>query len=71
MDEVSGAEMSESRKNSGVFFLLGVLAFLAGVAFWIISGRGSAAVNFACSSVVFAVAWFFERMRKRSEGNQD
>ncbi|MET9293691.1 hypothetical protein [Streptomyces sp. NPDC003077] len=60
--------MSESRKNSVTFFLLGVLAFLAGIAFWITSGRASAAATFACSSVVFAGAWFFERMTKRSEG---
>lgn len=54
----------ESRRESVAFFLLGVLGFLTGVIFWIASGRASATTTFACSSVVFAGAWFFERAER-------
>ncbi|MFM9615821.1 hypothetical protein [Streptomyces niveiscabiei] len=63
--------MNEPRRNSVPFFLLGVLGFLAGLAFWAFSGRGSATVSFACSAVVFAGAWFFERIAQRDAVNQD
>ncbi|MFE0704128.1 hypothetical protein [Streptomyces sp. NPDC058872] len=63
--------MSEPRKNSVAFFLLGALAFVAGIAFWIVSGRASATLTFACSCVVFAGAWLFERIAQRTENGQD
>lgn len=63
--------MSEPRKNSVAFFLLGVLAFLAGITFWVAAGRASATVTFFCSSVVFASAWLFERIAQRNEGSQN
>ncbi|MFE4370528.1 hypothetical protein ACFRMN_20250 [Streptomyces sp. NPDC056835] len=59
--------MSESGRNSGAFFLLGAVAFITGIVFWIVSGRAASTVSFACSSVVFAGAWLFERISRRGE----
>ncbi|MER7759068.1 hypothetical protein [Streptomyces sp. NPDC097619] len=59
--------MNEPRKNSTAFFALGLLGLLAGVVFWLVDGRDAATVPFACAAVVFAGAWFFERVSHRDE----
>ncbi|WP_432066403.1 hypothetical protein [Streptomyces sp. C10-9-1] len=60
--------MNDPRRNSGAFFVLGALAFAAGLGFWAMAGRASATVSFACSAVVFAAAWLFERIGSRDDG---
>ncbi len=62
-----GVTMSESRKNSGAFFGLGAISFVTGIIFWGVSGRADSALFFACSSVVFAGAWIFERISRREK----
>ncbi|MFE1782414.1 hypothetical protein ACFW9F_07425 [Streptomyces sp. NPDC059506] len=57
--------MNKSRNNSGAFFALGSVAFVAGVAFWAVLGRGESEPFFACSAVMFAAAWGFERISQR------
>ncbi|MER8232541.1 hypothetical protein [Streptomyces sp. NPDC094049] len=63
--------MNESRRNSTAFFFLGVLGLLTGIVFWATSGRASATVTFACSAVVFATAWFFERTSRHDDGDRN
>ncbi|MFJ9660502.1 hypothetical protein ACIRPR_21385 [Streptomyces griseoflavus] len=54
--------MSEAGRNAIAFFVLGILAFVTGIVFWAVSGRADAMLSFACSAVVFAGAWLFERL---------
>lgn len=51
--------MNESRSNARAIPALAVLAFVAGVVFWIARGSGAAAAMFACSAIGFAASWFF------------
>ncbi|MFD5495066.1 hypothetical protein ACFWH4_19725 [Streptomyces sp. NPDC127091] len=53
--------MSEMRKKSVTFAVMGCVAFLMGIVGWAVWGRFQAMGSFMSSAVIFAGAWLFER----------
>ncbi|MFI8367663.1 hypothetical protein [Streptomyces sp. NPDC085466] len=63
--------MNESRSNAKIMPVLAVLAFVAGIAFWVMRGARESAAMFACSAVIFAASWFFAVRAARGDEEQN
>ncbi|MEV0690431.1 hypothetical protein [Streptomyces sp. NPDC050388] len=53
--------MSEAKRYSVMFAFLGCVNFLTGIVVWAMLDRFNAMAPFACSAVLFAGAWLWER----------